>query len=130
MYKRILSLAISGLLINLVCYSTAAACPPPKQSELAGKVKVAVAKLGTGGDARVEVWLQDKKKLRGYIGAANEEGFVVVDAKTSVATRVAYPQVRKVKGSNHLSGEKIAIGVIVVSLMVIGILIGADRIDP
>ncbi len=111
MVRRTLSLLLVCLLLNLVCYSSVVASPKPKEVEFAAKVETAIAKLGTGSDARVEVRLRDKTKLKGYISEASKEGFIVVDENTGVATQVAYPQVKKVKGKNNLSGEKIAIGV-------------------
>jgi hypothetical protein len=118
MPKRIWSLAIIGLLVNLVCYSSVAANPIPKQVEFAAKVKAAVTKIGIGSDARIEVRLRDKTKLKGYVSEANENGFVVVNEKTGIATQVAYPQVKKVKGRNNLSGEKI-VAILVLSLLIL-----------
>jgi hypothetical protein len=129
MLKRILSLAVIGLLLNLVCYSSVGASSKPNEVDFAAKVKAAIAKLGVGSDARVEVRLRNKTKLKGYVSEANENGFVVVDEKTGVATQVTYPQVKKVKGKNNLSGEKIAIGIFIAALIVVGILYGTDRID-
>ena len=129
MLKSILSLTVIGLLLNLVCYSSVAASSKPKEVDFAAKVKAAIAKLGVGSDARVEVRLRDKTKLKGYVSEANENGFVVVDERTGVATQVTYPQVKKVKGKNNLSGEKIAIGIFIAALIVVGILYGTDRID-
>jgi len=129
MLKRILSLVVIGLLLNLVFYSSVAASSKPKEAEFAAKVKAAIYKLGIGPDARIEVKLRDKTNLKGYIGEVNENGFMVVDEKIGIATYVAYPQVKKVKGRNNLSGEKIAIGIFIATLIVIGILYGTDRIE-
>jgi hypothetical protein len=116
MPRRILSLAVVAFLLNLTCCSSAAANSMSKEDEFAAKVKAAVAKIGVGADARIEVSLRDKVKLKGYVSEANEEGFVVVDEKTGVATQVAYSQVKKVKGRNKLSGEKI-VAVLVLALL-------------
>ena len=116
MLKRILSLTVIGLLLNLVCYSSVAASSRPKEVDFAAKVKAAIAKLGVGSNARVEVRLRDKTRLKGYVGEANENGFVVVNEKTGIVTQVAYPQVKKVKGRNNLSGEKIAL-ILVLALL-------------
>jgi VIT1/CCC1 family predicted Fe2+/Mn2+ transporter len=119
MPKRILSLAIIGLLLNLICYSSVAANSIPKEDEFAAKVKAAIAKIGFGSDARIEVRLRDKTKLKGYVSEANENGFVVVNEKTGIATQVAYPQVKKVKGNNLSSGVKFAIGAAVVVVLLL-----------
>ena len=112
MYKRILAVALAALLVNLVAFRvTHAATEAEKQAKLAGKVKAAVLKLGTGEAARVRVTLRDKTKLEGYVSSASDESFVVTNFKTGVATTVAYPQVKGVAGNNLSTGAKIAIGV-------------------
>jgi len=123
MCKKLLSLIVISLLLNLVCYSTVTANSElEKKAKFAAKVKLAIAKLGTGPDARIEVKLRDKTKLKGYISESNDEGFVVVDEKTGSATKVLYPQVKKVKGKNNLTGEQIALGVAIAIITIIFVL--------
>jgi len=91
-----------------------------KEARFVQKVKDEIAKLGTGPDARVDLKLHNKVKLKGYIGEIADESFVVVDEKTGSVTRVAYPQVKQVKGNNLSTGVTIAIAIgIVVALVVI-----------
>lgn len=122
MYKKMLSFIVVGLLVNLVCYTPVMANLNSKEAKFAAKVKAGIAKLGTGPEARIEVKLRDKTKLKGYISEANEESFVVVDDKTGSATQVKYPQVKKVKGKNNLTGEQIAIGVAIAIITIIFVL--------
>lgn len=82
-----------------------------KEDAATEKVKAAIAKLGTGPSAQVEIKLRDKSKLKGYIKEANEERFVLVSDTTGATTEVAYPQVKQVKGNNLSTGAKVAIGV-------------------
>ena len=111
MFKKLLSLSLVALLINLAGMTPAyAASKEEKQARFAGKVKESVLKLGTGEAARVKVKLRDKTKLEGYISAADEERFTVTDS-TGIATTVAYPQVKSVQGHNLSTGAKIGIGV-------------------
>ena len=111
MFKKLLSLFLLALLINLMgMTSVYAASKEEQQARLAAKVKANVLKLGTGEAARVKVKLRDDTKLEGYISAADEEGFTVTDRKTAKATTVGYPQVKSVKGNNLSTGAKIAIG--------------------
>lgn len=111
MFKKLLSLSLVALLINLAGMTTAyAASKEEKQARFAVKVKENVMKLGTGEAARVKIKLRDKSKLEGYISAADEDSFTVTDS-TGKATTVPYPQVKSVKGNNLSSGAKIAIGV-------------------
>lgn len=112
MFRKLFSLALVVLLANSVGMRLAFAdSKEEKQARFVEKVKVNVLKLGTGEAARVKVKLRDKTKLEGYVSASGEEDFTVTDRKTGVATTVAYPQVKSVKGNNLSTGAKIAIGV-------------------
>lgn len=121
MIKRMLSLTLTILLVNLVCYSSAAANPTSKEMKFAAKVEAAIAKLGAGPNARVEVSLRDKTKVKGYISEANKEGFIVMEEKTGVTTSLTYLQVKKVKGNNLSTGAKIAIGLGIAIFIIIGL---------
>ena len=110
MLKKILSLSLVAWLFGFVALVPAEARVDPSEASFAARVKQSIQQLGTGPDARVEVKLKDKTKLKGYLGDASDTGFSVVNAKTGVATHVAYPQVQKVKGHNLSTGAKIAIG--------------------
>lgn len=114
MFKRILSIALAAALLSVFGSVPARAAVPKSKAEkeavFVAKLKEGIARLGTGTEARVEVKLKDKTKLKGYVSAVGDEGFSVVDAKTGVATHVAYPQVQKVKGHNLSTGAKVAIG--------------------
>ena len=127
MLKKILCLVLIGSIMIVAGGRTAlAASVNAKEAALTEKVKTAIAKLGTGPSAQVEITLHDKSKLKGYIKEADDEHFVLVH-KTGVATEVAYPQVRKVKGNNLSTGAKVAIGFGVG--IVILLLVFKDRIN-
>ena len=71
MFKKLLSLSLVALLINLAGVTTAyAASKEEKQARFAEKVKANVLKFGTGEAARVKIKLRDKTKLAGYISRA------------------------------------------------------------
>lgn len=127
MLRKILCLLLIGSIVIVTGGRTAlAASVNEKEAALTEKVKAAIAKLGTGPSARVEITLHDKSNLKGYIKEADDEHFVLVH-KTGVVTEVAYPQVRKVKGNNLSTGAKVAIGVGVG--IVILLLVFKSRID-
>jgi hypothetical protein len=112
MFKKLLSLSLIALLINLGAMTSAYAdSKEEKQARFTEKVKASVLKLGTGEAARVKIKLQDKTKVAGYISVADVDGFTVIDPKTGRANTVAYPQVKSVQGNNLSTGAKIAIGV-------------------
>ena len=112
MLKRILCLVLVGS-IMFVTSGRRARGADMDEHEVGStqKVKAAIAKLGTGPSAQVEITLRDETKLKGYILQANEEHFVVVNEKTGATTEVDYPHVKKVKGHNLSTGAKVGIGV-------------------
>lgn len=124
MFKRILSVALAASLLSVAgpvsARAAGAKSKAEKEAAFVLKLKESIAKLGTGTDARVEVKLKDKTKLKGYVSEVSGEGFSVVDLKTGTATHVAYPQVQKVKGHNLSTGAKVAIGLgVAVAVLVI-----------
>lgn len=118
---RITSILLIVLLANIASPSRViAGDKQDKETRFAQKVKNELLDLGTGSDARVEVTLRDKTKLKGHITEISNEAFVIVDDKTGTTTTIAYSQVKQVKGNNLSSGAKIAIGVgIAVGVLVI-----------
>lgn len=111
MIKRNLStLLIGALIFSLIASPTALAkSKEEKAAEFALKVKSEISRLGTGPDARIEVKLRNKTKLKGFVSSIGEESFVVTSDKTGVTTEVPYPDVAKVKGNNLSTGAIIAI---------------------
>lgn len=116
MFKKITILALIVLIFNAVGINLAyAGTKENKEARFAARVKENIAKLGTGKEARVEVKLRDKTKLKGYVSQINENSFVVVEDGTNAATEVPYPNAKQVKGNNLSTGTKILIvaGVVV-----------------
>ena len=111
MLKKVLSLVLTGLLINAVAVSSAYARPQDDQVRKIEKVKENVRTLGVGEDVRVEVKLHDGRKLKGYIQEASEDNLTVIDSKTGTATTVAYSQVKELKGTNRSTAAKVGINV-------------------
>ena len=128
MFKKVLSLVLVGFLLNVTGVSFAyAGSKEEKETRFAEKVKEGIGKLGTGAAARVEVKLRDKTKLKGYVGEAGEDSFVIVDEKTGATSTVTYSQVKQVKGHNLSKGAEIAIGVGVILIPIIIVLILVSR---
>jgi hypothetical protein len=117
MFKKYFTPILTILVFNLFLGSSAFA--NTKEDKFTAKVKSEITKLGAGKEARVEVKLKDKTKLKGYVSQINENNFVVVDDKTGSATEVPYPNAKQVKGNNLSTGVKIAIGVAVVFVVVL-----------
>ena len=125
--QKVLKLIVVGLLVNLVCVApVAASSQAEKEARFTEKVKAGIAKLGVGPEARVEVKLRDKTKLKGYISEISDDYFVVRDPRAGTATPVAYSQVKQIKGNNLSTGAAIAIGVAIAFgiLLLIGLIAG------
>ena len=129
MLKKLLLLTLAGLLVNVFAVApVSAATKAEKQAQFAVKVKEGIKRLGAGEEARIELKLRDKTKLKGYVSSIGEESFTVVDAKTGVAHIVPYPQVQQARGNNLSTGEKVMIGVgiALAVLLVIAIVVVHD----
>ena len=117
MVKKVLSLVLVGSLFLIAGLTPAyAGSKEEKATRFAEKVKAGIGKLGTGADARIEVKLRDKTKLKGYVSEAAEDSFVVVDEKTGASSTVTYAQVKQVKGNNLSTAAEIALGVGIILL--------------
>jgi len=123
MFKKILSLVLSFLLLHAVSFVPVAAADSANEAEAARveKVKAGVAALGTGTDAKVKLKLSDNRKLKGYISRADEDSFVVVE-KSGAETTVSYANVKQIKGNNLSSSTKVLIGV-AIAAAVVGVII-------
>ena len=131
MPKKYLSLVLVVLLVHTITAAPIfAKSKAEKETRFAEKVKVNILKLGVGEAALVKIKLRDKTKLEGYISEAGEDSFVVTDAKTGVATTVAYPQVQTAKGNNLSTGAKIAIGVGIAVAVLVIIAVSIGRAAP
>ena len=65
-----------------VCFPALTRAQTAPDFQETAKTRAAVQKLGVGRDARVEVKLRDKTKLKGYINAAEQDSFTLTDSKT------------------------------------------------
>ena len=128
--KKLLTMLVAFLMFTAVSvHPVAAATKAEKEARFAGKVKTGIEKLGVGSDARVEVKLRDKTRLKGFISETSENGFVVTDLKTGASNTVAYADVSKVKGNNLNTGAKIAIGIgigVGITLLVLWLIIASN----
>jgi hypothetical protein len=80
-----------------------------KRARRVDRLKQDLARLGTGPDARIELRTHDSKRIKGYVTALDDAGFVVTDA-SNTQVHVPYGDVTKVKGHNLATGWKIGIG--------------------
>ena len=112
MFKRIFTVSLAALLVQVICLQPSfARSKEQKETERVEKIRAGILRLGAGPDAHVAIKLRDKTKLTGYIAEAKADSFVMVDAKSGVPTNVVYGDVQQAKGSNLSTGAKIAIGI-------------------
>src|SRR3989442_7844983 len=98
MFKKFLSLALTGSLISMVTLVPASAQSQTEtDARQTEKVKARILKLGIGKKARVEVRLKDNTRLNGYVSEITEDHFNVADANAGVAATVPYAQVQQLK---------------------------------
>ena len=79
---------------------------PVPQAE---KIKLKVAKMGTGEKAKAKIKLRSGEKLKGYISTAGENDFTITDKKTGQSKTIAYSDVDEIKKPGLSQGMKIAI---------------------
>ena len=79
----------------------------------AQKIKMKVAKMGTGEKAKAKIKLRSGEKLKGYISSAGENDFVLTDKKSGQAKTIAYSDVDEVKKPGLSQGTKIALIVVI-----------------
>src|SRR5687767_4244017 len=127
MTKKLLSVTLALLLAHVCAAVASAKSKGEKEAEQAAKVRLGILKLGTGERSLVKLKLRDGTRLEGYVAAADEATFTVVNPKTGAATAVAYPQVRQAKGNNLSTGAKVAIGVGIAVLVVAILYAVADK---
>lgn len=112
MARKLSTIVLAALLLTLPCVTSVGATARADEARLAAKVKEKVVEMGTGRQARIDLTLRDGTTLKGYVSGWDETEFVVVDAKSGVATTIMYPQVKTIKRSHGFStAEKIGIGV-------------------
>jgi len=124
MFRKVVSLVLIAFVFSVAgARLIYASSKEEKETRFAEKVKAGISKLGTGADARIEVKLWDKTKLKGYVSEADADSFVVVDEKTNTISRVTYAQVKQVKGNNHSTAVEIAIGVALILLPIVVVIL-------
>ncbi len=96
MIKRILVSILSVILLATSAGMQLAAAQT-SDTAAAAKARAKVESMGVGSNAKVEVKLQDKTKLKGYLSAKEQDSFTVTDSKTGATSTVRYAEVVEVK---------------------------------
>lgn len=124
--KPIVHLLISALLCSFIAPAVSAQSKEEKAA--LENMKKRIVKLGTGPEAKAQVKLRDKTKLKGYVSKIAVDFFVVMDSKTNAQTTVAYANVAELK-TKMSTGEVVLISALagVGAIFLIGVLVAAGR---
>jgi hypothetical protein len=99
MLRKLINSGIAVVVILALSIAPVAATgQTSKDLELVRKAKAKIAKLNLDEKARLEVKLKDGSVLKGYPREESDEHFMITDPKTGSTTRVAYDQVKSIKG--------------------------------
>jgi Tfp pilus assembly major pilin PilA len=110
MFKKILSISLVIVLLQIAGVVSALAGPKVDDTARVAKVRQEISRLGTGPEARIKLKLKDKTELAGYVEEAGQETLTVKNKATGESTTVQYADVQKAKGNNLSKGATIAIG--------------------
>ncbi|HLN99154.1 MAG TPA: hypothetical protein VK208_11890 [Pyrinomonadaceae bacterium] len=96
MFRRTFAIMLSAAVL-LAAFGIQRAGAQATNDQAIEKMRSQVAKMGVGGNARVEVKLRDNTQLKGYISDADQDSFTVVDNKTGASKTVSYADTQTVK---------------------------------
>ena len=122
MFRTFLSLLLIGFLMQGLWVAPVLAAQTDAGAQAIEKVRLKVAKLGTGDKARATVRMKDGRKIKGFISQAGANDFTVRDRKTGEPTLIQYGDVSKVednRGNNILRNVLIGAGAAGVVLLVL-----------
>jgi hypothetical protein len=120
MFRPAFAIMLSGIVLVTAFGFQPALAQTGSDTQAVEKVRARVQKIGVGRNARVEVKLRDNTQLKGYISAAEQDSFTVVDNKTGSTRTVSYADSSSVKkaGSGLSAKTWIILGAAVVGTAV------------
>jgi hypothetical protein len=125
MFRRAFAIMLSGILLVTAFGFQPALAQTGNDTQAVEKVRARVQKIGVGRNARVEVKLRDNTQLKGYISAAEQDSFTIIDSKTGSTRTVSYADSSSVKkaGSGLSAKTWIILGAAVVGTAVTWVII-------
>ena len=97
MFRRTFTIMLSGLLLLSAFGFQGAGAQSLVDQQATEKIRTKVLKMGVGVNARVQVKLIDNTQLNGYISAADQDSFTVVERGTGSSKTVSYAVTQSVK---------------------------------
>jgi hypothetical protein len=125
MFRPAFAIMLSGIVLVTAFGFQPAIAQTGSDTQAVEKVRARVQKIGVGRNARVEVKLRDNTQLKGYISAAEQDSFTVVDNKTGSTRTVSYADSSSVKkaGSGLSAKTWIILGAAVVGTAVTWVIV-------
>ena len=111
MFRTFLSLMLTGLLMQGLNAAPVLAAQGNDDAQTVEKVRLKVAKIGTGDKTRVTVRKKDGTKIKGIITQAGANDFTVRDRKTNATTPILYSDVAKLEDNRGSTLRNVLIGV-------------------
>ena len=123
MFKRTLSLMLSGMLLFAAFGFHKVRAQSAPDAQVIDKTRAKVQRLGVGPKARVEGKLRDNTKFKGHISAAGQDSFTVIDAKSGASQTIDFGDVASVKkrGSGFSTRNWVIVGAAVATTLIVGL---------
>ena len=123
LFRRIFAILLSGILFSSAFGLPSVRAQTVTDAQIVERARAGVKKVGVGRDARVEVKLRDNTKVKGYVSAAGEDSFTVIDQKTGATRTVAYADVTHVKkpGGGLSTRTWVIIGAAAAAAVIVGV---------
>ena len=124
MIKRTFVALLAGALVltSLALHSTSAQGSPEEAA------RTAIARAGVGKDAKVEITLRDKGKVKGYVAGSTADSFTLADKKTGATQIISYAEVQNVKGPHK--GMKTSSWIIIAGAAAAAVIVGLTVVKP
>jgi hypothetical protein len=110
------------VLTTLALHSTSA------QGSNEQAARAAIAKAGVGQNAKVEITLRDKGKVKGYVAGSTADSFTVADKKSGATQIISYADVQNVKGPHK--GMKTSSWIIIAAAAAAAVIVGVTVVKP
>ncbi len=125
MFRRTFAMMLSGLLLLTAFGFQPAGAQSLGDQQATEKIRSKVQRMGVGVNARVEVKLHDKTRLKGYISDADQDSFTVVESKTGSSKTVSYADTSSAKraGSGVSAKTWIILGAVAVGAAVTWVIV-------
>lgn len=125
MFRRTLTIVLAGMILFTAFGIQHAGAQGTNNARATEKIRAKVQSIGVGGNARVEVKLNDGTKFRGHITDARPDSFTVVDSMTGSSKTLAYADTSSVKkaGSGISKKTWIILGATAVGAIVTWIIV-------